>query len=147
MSILQYLPVIIGGSILLLLGFVHLVLTLQSSPAGGPMTPTDPTTRQAMERIGGLGLAPDIETSLWRSWVGFNLSHSVGVIVIALVVIVPAATDLEGAVANPWWLAAALGLPPVFLLLSIRYWFKNPTVGITLAGALIWGGVAAALLA
>lgn len=133
--------IVAGAGILLILGLVHALYTLQSSPDGGPMAPTDADVRAAMGVTGGLGLAPEIETTLWRAWAGFNLSHSLGVIVVALTVGVPALVDIEAAVANPGWLALAVVLPPLYLVLSIRYWFQGPTIGITVAMALIVAGL------
>ena len=139
--------VIIGAGIVVFLGVAHAIFTLQSSPTGGPMTPTDPTVRMAMQRTGGLGLAPDIETSLFRAWTGFNLSHSLGAIASGLLVALPAITDFDAALDRPWWVVLALVLPPLYLLLSIRYWFAKPTRAIAVATVLITVGIVGGLVA
>ena len=51
--------------------------------SGGPkLTPRDPELQSSMSQI-----APVItkETTMWRAWVGFNASHSVGAILFGLV--------------------------------------------------------------
>lgn len=133
--------VIAGGIILGLLGLAHLLITFVSTPTGGPMTPLDPAVRQAMQRTGGLGLAPGVRSTLWRAWIGFNLSHSIGVLLAAALIAVPAATDFDAALRSRIWLALALGLPPIYLVVSIKYWFSSPTRGIALAWLLITSGV------
>lgn len=138
---------VIGAAIIVLLGAVHLLYTVQSKPDGGKMTPTDERVQSAMQLTGGLGLAPHIDSSLWRAWVGFNLSHSVGVIVGGLLIGLPALVDFDAAIGSPGWVVAAVVLPPTYLVISIRYWFREPTVGIAAAGSLIVAGVCWGLLA
>ena len=69
--------VLVGASIFLLLGTLHGVLTL-IDVIGPPryFTPRDAALRQAMQDS---TLAIHPATNLWRAWLGFNLSHSLGV--------------------------------------------------------------------
>ena len=69
---------VLSASIILTLGVVHLVYTFW-----GPMlTPRDPALQISMSQI-----SPVItkETTMWRCWVGFNVSHSLGLILFGLV--------------------------------------------------------------
>ena len=69
---------VLSASIAFTLGVVHLVYTFW-----GPMlTPRDPALRISMSQI-----APVItkETTMWRCWVGFNASHSMGLMLFGLV--------------------------------------------------------------
>lgn len=134
-------PVLVGAMILVVLGTAHAVYTFRSSPAGGPMTPVSPLVREAMVQPGGLGLAPDIDSTLWRAWVGFNLSHSLGVIAIGMTIGLPAVVDLDAAASHVGWLSLAIAAPAVYLVLSVRYWFTSPSVGIAIGGALIYSGL------
>jgi hypothetical protein len=64
---------VLSASIVFTLGVVHLVYTFW-----GPMLiPRDPALRISMSQI-----SPVItkETTMWRCWVGFNASHSMGLI-------------------------------------------------------------------
>ena len=69
---------VLSASIIFALGVVHLVYTFWSSK----LTPRDPALQLSMSQI-----APVItkETTMWRCWVGFNASHSMGLILFALV--------------------------------------------------------------
>ncbi len=130
-----------GASIFLLLGLAHAVFTLQSRPDSGPMMPTDPTVRAAMSEVGGLGLAPGIESTLYRAWIGFNLSHSLGVVAIAAIMLVRSVTDLGLAVNDLWFLMLVVIAPPTYFLLAVKYWFDQPRNAIAVATALLWAGV------
>ncbi len=69
---------VFSASIVFTLGVVHLVYTFS-----GPMlTPRDPALQISMSQI-----SPVItkETTMWRCWVGFNASHSMGLILFGLI--------------------------------------------------------------
>lgn len=130
-----------GAALFLLLGIGHAVFTLQSSPTGGPMMPTNPDVRAAMTVSGGLGLAPDIESNMFKAWIGFNLSHSLGVIAVAAVILVQILDDFATAVSEPWFLVVAFAAPAIYLVLAVKYWFDKPRDGIALGGLLLWVGI------
>jgi hypothetical protein len=67
---------VLSASIILTLGVVHLVYTFW----GPKLMPRDPALQISMSQI-----SPVItkETTMWRAWVGFNASHSVGLILSA----------------------------------------------------------------
>ncbi len=136
-----------GAAVILLLGIAHVVATLQSKPVGGPMSPTDPVVQAAMVRNGGIGMAPDLDSSLWKAWIGFNLSHALGVIIIAAIVLTQVLSGVAGALDQSWFLLLVFVVPATYLVLSIRYWFRDPTVGITLGTVLIWAGAIVGMVA
>lgn len=135
-----------GLGIFLLLGIAHAVMTAQSTPTGGPMLPTDPSTMKAMHQVGGLGLAPHIESSLYRAWIGFNYSHSLGIVAIAGTLLFHAVSDFGAAVEAPWFLALVVVVPAVYFVLALAYWFDKPRDGIALGTVLLWAGVLVELL-
>ena len=133
---------IIGGAVIVaLLGTGHAVFTLQSKPTHGPMMPTNPAVAEAMQIQGGLGLAPELNISLFRAWIGFNLSHSFGVIAIAAVLLYHAIVDVDAALESLWFVFFAVASPAIYLLLAVTYWFDKPRNAIALASLLIWAGV------
>ncbi|MGC1477194.1 MAG: hypothetical protein WA804_15205, partial [Terriglobales bacterium] len=69
---------VLCASIVFTLGVVHLVYTFW----GPKLTPRDPALHVSMSQI-----SPVItnETTMWRAWVGFNVSHSIGLILFGLV--------------------------------------------------------------
>ncbi|MEM0962950.1 MAG: hypothetical protein AAGK21_10500, partial [Bacteroidota bacterium] len=101
----------------------------------------DDEVRKAMSIVGGLGLEPSIRTTLWKAWVGFNLSHSLGVVAIGALIGIPVLRQGGIPLDDPFWMATALAAPWLYLVISIRYWFKQPTHAIGLASALITAGV------
>ncbi len=129
-----------GAGLFFVLGAAHASLTLRSSPTGGPMTPCDPDVRAVLTRVGGLGFAPELRSTLWRAWMGFNLSHALGVMGLSAVAFVMAAgstmvfDDLRVT-------AAVLGVPLIYLALSLRYWFNEPTRAIAVGTGLMYAGV------
>ena len=64
--------------VLLTLGVLHLVYTF----AGPKLTPRDPALQVRMSEV-----HPVItrQTTMWRAWIGFNASHSMGAILFGLV--------------------------------------------------------------
>jgi hypothetical protein len=71
---------------------------------------------------------------MWRAWVGFNFSHSLGAVMFGFGCIVIGLS--LGSLALP---KAALLVPvvigAVYFWLAVRYWFRVPAIGIA-AGTL-----------
>ncbi|WP_426197324.1 LIC_13387 family protein [Pseudomonas sp. NFXW11] len=129
--------IIASAAILLLLGSLHLFYTFASDK----FQPRDPALAERMRQV-----SPIItrQTSLWRAWVGFNASHSLGAMLFGLV---------YGYLAwrHPALLQQARGLLVIGLgflagmwLLALRYWFRIPLLGISIA--LLLFAVASGLL-
>lgn len=70
---------------------------------------------------------------MWRVWVGFSLSHSLGVVLLGLVVILVGRTSASfaynAAVFAPLAIAASLA----YLALGLAYWFRAPVIGVGLS--------------
>ena len=118
--------VILSAFVILTLGIVHLIYTFK----GPKLMPRDPELLSAMK-----GVSPGIsrETTMWRAWIGFNASHSMGAILFGLVF---------GylALAHPVFLFDSVFLSAVgFLMLAglvvlgRRYWFSIPFRGIAIS--------------
>ena len=69
---------VFSAGIILTLGVTHLIYTFW----GTKLTPRDPASQISMSQI-----SPVItkETTMWRAWVGFNASHSMGAILFGLI--------------------------------------------------------------
>jgi hypothetical protein len=120
----------LGGGIFLLLGFLHALYTFLDIRRPRRLVPQDPAVALAMAKSpvrltrGG--------TTMWRAWVGFNFSHSIGAALFGAVCIC-AGTAL-GAVAIPaWTLPVLVVISFIYLALSVLYWFRIPTAGIAVA--------------
>jgi hypothetical protein len=67
---------VLSASIILTLGAFHLLYTFR----GPTLTPRDPTLQISMSQVSPVLTK---ETTMWRSWVGFNATHSMGLILLA----------------------------------------------------------------
>jgi hypothetical protein len=138
MPSLASLLVAASAGVVLFLGSVHLFYTFH----GTQLDPRDGATIQSMQQT---PLVLTRKTTVWRAWIGFNASHSFGLLLFALIfgwLALAAPQILFGSV-----FLQALGL--VFLLscavLASRYWFDAPFRGIVLATVLYAAGLVAAI--
>lgn len=117
---------IVGGSLFGILGLLHAVYTLADIFRPRRLVPDDVAVMQVMSAT-GLRLARG-GTTMWRAWVGFNFSHSLGIVLFSFGCI---AVGLSlGSLALP---KAALLVPvaigAIYFLLAVRYWFRVPAIG------------------
>ena len=123
---MEKLLLIIGVSIFGALGTIHLLFTFLTQK----FNPYNSEAKKAM-----LETSPKItkETSMWHAWVGFNASHSLGVMLFAAIYI-PLSIHHFTIISSSIWLST---LPCIvggsYLFLAKRYWFKVPFVGIFIA--------------
>jgi hypothetical protein len=119
---------ILGGAVFAVLGGWHAIYTLLDLRNPRRLVPADPSVAHAMAnsalRLSGGG------TNMWRAWIGFNFSHSIGVLLVAglalwagfrlnsvpVGIIIPALT-LIGC---------------VYLVLALLYWFRAPAIGVSI---------------
>lgn len=120
----------IGGSIFVLLGCLHALYTFLDIRRPRRLVPQDPAVTLAMT-ASPLRLSRD-GTTMWRAWVGFNFSHSVGAVLFG-VVCIGAGTLLGPVVIPAWVLPVLVAISLIYLVLSILYWFRVPTLGIAVA--------------
>ena len=115
-----------GAAILGILGTAHLLFTFFTDN----FLARDPHVTQAMQQSSP-NLTP--QTTMWRAWVGFNASHSLGMLFIATTYGVLAVRHMEMFYQNKSYglLIAAIGLS--YLVLARRYWFRAPFLGILAA--------------
>jgi len=125
-----------GALPFLLLGTAHALATPRAPADVKGLSPSDPQLAEAMTRS---GLRLTRRTDMWRAWVGFNLSHSLGVVVFAAYVFMTgrnvSAFAAEAHIAIPFAVIVAAG----YLWLARRYWFRTPLIGCLLAVILYLG--------
>ena len=127
-----------AGTIVLLMGIGHLLLTLRDVWKPTAFTPTQESVRLAMQSA---QLRFNRRINLWESWLGFNLSHSMGVMVCGAVLLFVARLHF-GAFLD----SAVLQTVIVFIVLSylavaIRFWFWGPILGLSVVLLCILGAV------
>ena len=123
-----------SAGIILLLGLTHLLYTFR-----GPMLhPRDPDLTAKMMTI-----SPVItqETTMWRAWVGFNASHSFGLILFGAVYGYLAMR--HSAFLFHSWFLLVLGFVLLlgYAVLAKVYFFTSPFRGIVLAATLYLLGI------
>jgi hypothetical protein len=121
----------LGGAVFGILGTLHAVYTLLDLQEPRRLVPVDPSVLRSMQnsalRLSGGG------TDMWRAWIGFNFSHSLGLLLVcALAVWVGTqAKALPTGVLLP----ALTLIGSLYLILCLRYWFRAPAIGVAIGTA------------
>ena len=122
--------IIAGGLVFTVLGLVHGIYTWTDIRSPRRLVPDSASVIEAMSsssvRLSRGG------TSMWRAWIGFNFSHSLGVVMFGVGCIALGLSLRTLALPK-----AVLMIPFVigclYLWLAIRYWFRIPAAGIAVA--------------
>jgi hypothetical protein len=117
---------ILGAVPFILLGAIHILYSLRDVWAPSKLTPYDDSVRESMQKS---TLALTRQTTMWRAWLGFNISHGIGVLFFGLVYLILALSDI--ALLSRVTLLPVLGLviSASYLVLSVKYWFHIPAIG------------------
>lgn len=127
----------LSAVVLLTLGVLHLVYTF----SGPLLTPRDPALRARMEEV-----HPVItrQTTMWRAWIGFNASHSMGAILFGLVYGYLASVHIQLLMSSQFLLGVGLAMLVGFVILAKLYWFKVPFIGVVVSLAFYVAGIVSA---
>ena len=117
---------VLSASIIFSLGAAHLVYTFW----GPNLTPRDPALQISMSQV-----APVItkETTMWRCWVGFNASHSMGLILFGLVFGYLALAQRQLLFQSPFLLVVGLITLGCYVALCKIYFFSAPLTGVSVS--------------
>ncbi len=121
-----------GAGIFLILGLTHALLLLSDFRWPRALVPTDNRVRDAM-RAAPLRLAP--QTTIWRSWLGFNLSHSLGLVVFGLLLGGLAIGDFGAVAGNAFVRFTSVTVSALYTLLAVRFWFWAPATAAAIGTA------------
>ncbi len=114
----------IAGSIICIgLGTLHLLFTFF----------TDKFSSRNEQVIAGMKTSfPKIttRTTLWKSWMGFNASHSLGAIFIGVVNVYFAGWHYAILLQGPFLQFLSLCTVSFYLWLAWKYWYRLPFIGI-----------------
>jgi hypothetical protein len=128
----------LGGALpFLLLGAAHALHTPRQPTDRKGLSPADPALAESMTRSRMLLTG---RTDMWRAWVGFNLSHSLGAVLFGAVVVLVGRTSESFAYNAPIFLPLAVVVSLVYLGLGAAYWFRTPIIGICLSIVLFLAG-------
>jgi hypothetical protein len=126
---------VLSASIVLTLGVLHFVYTFW----GPALTPRDPALQIGMSQI-----SPVItqQTTMWRCWVGFNASHSMGLILFGLVFGYLALAHGKLLFQSPFLLVVGLAMLGGLVVLCKAYFFRSPLIGVSISLACYIAGIA-----
>jgi hypothetical protein len=129
-----------SAAVIGVLGALHLTYTFR----GPKLRPRDTHLQRQMELV-----SPEISryTTMWRAWVGFNASHSLGALLFALVFGWFGLAQPELFFHSPFIIAVGFFALVGYVLLAKEYWFWIPLTGLSIALALYCWAVLAAWLA
>ncbi len=118
---------VIGAVPFIILGGLHGLYTVIDEFAPRRLAPKDTSLIEAL-RMAPLGITQ--ETNMWRAWIGFNLSHSLGAVAFGLLYAYLAIAHAEFLMmAGPLlWAAPLIGA--VYIYTAWRYWFSVPLIGV-----------------
>jgi len=117
---------VLCASIVLTLGVLHLVCTFW----GPSLTPRDPALQISMSQSSPIMTN---ETTMWRCWVGFNASHSMGLILFGLIFGYLALAHGQLLFRSPFLLAVGLAMLGGLIVLCKVYFFSWPLTGINIS--------------
>jgi hypothetical protein len=117
---------LIGAFIFVALGTYHGVLTLRDLWAPSTFTPTDDSVRKAMQES---RLALNQSVNLWDAWMGFNLSHSLALILFGGGLIIVGCQYFPAFARSSSLQLMAIVVAAAYVVLSLRFWFWGPAVG------------------
>jgi len=118
-----------SAAVIFLLGLVHLVYTFK----GSGLHPRDPNLQQRMSED-----SPNLtrQTTMWKAWVGFNASHSLGALLFGCVFGYLSIFRGPLLLQSDFLLFLSLLTLGGYTVLAQRFWFKAPFRGIVLATVL-----------
>jgi len=118
--------VVVGAAIFVAMGAIHGLFTLRDVFDPKAFTPTDGSVREAMQ---GAKLAFNRRANVWLAWLGFNLSHSVGLLVFGGVGLALGGRHFELFADSLGVQALTILVAACYFALSVRFWFWGPAVG------------------
>ena len=119
-----------GALPFLVLGVAHAVVTPLAVTDLKGLSPSDAELPSAMARS---RLRITKRTDMWLSWVGFNLSHSLGILAFGAFVCVIGMSSVTFAQLATVCVPLSVLVSASYLCLAIKYWFRTPIIGCALS--------------
>jgi hypothetical protein len=123
-----------SAAIILFLGLPHLLYTFR----GPELHPRDPDVAAKMMTV---PLVISQETTMWRAWIGFNATHSFGLILFGALYGYLAICHSEFLFRSWFLLALGFALLLSYAAVARLYFFSGPFRGIVLAAVLYLLGI------
>jgi hypothetical protein len=123
---------IAGAIVFMLAGGLHALGALLDTVRPTFFTPLEDSAKTATEgtsirlvRMFGVGGA---RPSMWRMWLGFNISHGLGVFTFGLLCLLIATHDFSLVEHVDAIRALTIAFSASYLVLSLRFWFYGPAI-------------------
>ena len=115
-----------SAAIVLLFGLIHLLYTF----SGPKLLPRDSELQARMKEV-----SPVItrQTTIWKAWIGFNASHSYGLILFGAVYGYLALAHSDFLFQSVFLIVLGMIVLFGYVFLARRYFFRTPLQGILLA--------------
>ena len=114
--------IIIGAAIFGILGTTHLFYTYFRNE----FDPRDEAVKSAMQKTSPVITS---DTTIWKGWIGFHASHSIGAILVAAFYIPLTISYLEVIENSKWFSILLVIIGFSYLIMASRYWFRVPFIG------------------
>jgi hypothetical protein len=123
---LEKILMLMSALIIFTLGVIHIIYTF----SGRKLTPRDADLKSKMENV-----APVIssETTMWKCWVGFNASHSFGLLFFGFIYGYLSIFKQEVLFGSVFLLVVGFLLLGGLAVISKRYWFSAPFRGVCIS--------------
>jgi hypothetical protein len=122
--------------VVFMLGSVHLLYTFR----GEKLRPRDAALEAQMKSVSPILTR---QTTMWRAWIGFNASHSLGAIFFGLIYGYLALAQSQVLFHSHFLMLVGLALLLGYVALARAYWFSIPFRGILLSLGLYLGAFVA----
>lgn len=113
---------IFGSIIFGLLGVLHMLLTFFTNSF-------DLRNTELMQTLKQTNLRLNEDLSMWKAWIGFNASHSSGIIFIAVTNCFLAIRFYPMIQKNDWYFIFSICTIGFYVFLAWKYWFTPPLIG------------------
>jgi hypothetical protein len=123
---------IVASAAYVLLGILHGVLTLMDLARPRYFTPPDAALRAAMQ-ASGVRFHPEI--NLWRAWMGFNLTHSLGLALFGGVFLYAGIFEADSLAASRALRVVAFAVSALYFVISRSLFFSGPAAATGIATA------------
>jgi hypothetical protein len=122
-----------GALPFLVLGIAHILATPLAPDRPRGLSPADPRLAQEMART---PLRLTRRADMWKAWVGFNLSHSLGLLLFGAVVVITGRSEETFLREGPTLAPLAVVVSTGYLVLAAKYWFRTPMAGSAMGAVL-----------
>jgi len=116
----------IGTIPFIALGLLHTLYSLADVIKPRKLTPRNDQVRQMMTET---GMKITNRTTLWLAWLGFNISHGIGVLFFGLIFLLIALYDFKLIQSIKFLIPLAILMSASYFVLAIRFWFYIPAIG------------------